>query len=65
MGLTLEGKNLLREEQILSFKNKPLFRMEANVKMIELLPLKVNPFALRSKFDLICLPVKLKTRQSE
>ena len=38
-GEALEGKNLLHEEQILSFKSWPLFRREAKTRTIVLLPL--------------------------
>ena len=38
-GSTLEGKNLLLKEQILSFKSLPSFRREAKMNIEELLPL--------------------------
>ena len=40
---TCKGKNLLLGKQILLFKSGPLMRME-----IELLPLKVYPYTLKS-----------------
>ena len=43
MGSSLKGKNLLLEEQILSFKRRSLLRREANMKMAELLSLEVLP----------------------
>ena len=46
MRSTLNGKNLLRWEQILSFKRLPQFIWEATMKMTGLLPLKVYPFTL-------------------
>ena len=46
MGLTLKGKNLLHKEQISSFKSRPPFRREANLKMAEVFPLKASPFTL-------------------
>ena len=48
-GSTLKGKNLLLEEQILSFKSGPILQRKANIEMIELLPLKVCPFTLSPK----------------
>ena len=45
-GSTLEGKNLLLEEQILSYKSSAPWRREAKVKLAELLPLKMYSFTL-------------------
>ena len=42
----LKRKNWLPKEQSLSFKNWPLLRREAKVKVAELLPLKVYPYTL-------------------
>ena len=48
MESTLKGKNLLLEEQILSFKSWPLLRREVNLKKGELLSLKVYKFILKN-----------------
>ena len=46
LGFTLKGKNLLLEEQILSFKSESQLRREGKMKLAELLFLNVKPFTL-------------------
>ena len=53
MGLTLTGKNLLQEEQILSLESKPFPKREANMRMTELLPLKVYSSILGIFYDML------------
>ena len=43
-GSTPKGKNLLLREQILFFKSRPSLRREANIKIAELLCLKMYHF---------------------
>ena len=45
---TLKGKNLLQQKQILFFKRSPLMMWKAQLKIKELLPLKVYPFTLNT-----------------
>ena len=45
-GSTLKGKNLLLWEQILSYKSWSIHKREANMKIVELLPLKVYSLIL-------------------
>ena len=42
------GKNLLQQKQILFFKRSPLMMWKAQLKIKELLPLKVYPFTLNT-----------------
>ena len=42
MGSAFKGMNFPQGEQILSYKRSLLLRRETNLKMAELLPLKVN-----------------------
>ena len=61
----LKRKNLLLEEQILSFKSRPQLKREAKMKMTKLLPLKVYRltsnamFVVRDDFDSEVIPAYL------
>ena len=49
-GSSLYEKNLLLQEQILSFKSRPPLRKDTKMKTTELFPLKVYSFILRAEY---------------
>ena len=54
-----KGKNLLQQEQILSFKSWPHLRRETNMKMTGLLPLKEYLVTLIGKSLIVCIYMQI------